>query len=90
LVDILVEPKRAPLIPNYSDLKQAALNANALGAGISGAGPSVFALCKGKENAKAVAQSMREVLESSGTIFETFVSPINTQGTTTTKSHEIL
>jgi homoserine kinase len=90
LVDILVEPKRAPLIPNYSALKQAALNANALGAGISGAGPSVFALCKGKENAKAVAQSMREVLESSGTIFETFVSPINTQGTTTTKSHEIL
>ncbi|MES2857585.1 MAG: homoserine kinase [Pseudomonadota bacterium] len=42
LTDALVEPRRAPLIPGFSAVKQAALDAGALGASISGAGPSVF------------------------------------------------
>ncbi len=42
LKDVLVEPRRAPLIPNFAKVKQAALDHHALGASISGAGPSVF------------------------------------------------
>ena len=43
LSDVLVEPRRAPLIAGFAAVKQAALDADALGASISGAGPSVFA-----------------------------------------------
>jgi hypothetical protein len=41
--DVLVEPRRAPLIAGFAAVKQAALDAGAMGASISGAGPSVFA-----------------------------------------------
>src|SRR5262249_49343595 len=41
LRDVLVEPRRAPLIPGFARVKQAALDHAALGASISGAGPSV-------------------------------------------------
>lgn len=43
--DMIVEPARAKLIPGFSGLKEAALEAGAYGFSISGAGPSVFALC---------------------------------------------
>ena len=46
LSDVLVEPRRAPLIAGFTDVKQAALDAGAMGASISGAGPSVFAWCE--------------------------------------------
>lgn len=43
LRDVLIEPRRAPLIAGFAEAKQAALDHNAFGASISGAGPSVFA-----------------------------------------------
>lgn len=60
LKDVLVEPFRKYLIPNFDDVKNAALQNGALGAGISGAGPSIFALCKGKESVEKVAKGMKE------------------------------
>ncbi|MDA8886612.1 homoserine kinase, partial [Bacteroidia bacterium] len=51
LHDAIIEPYRSKLIPHYLEVKNAALNAGALGAGISGSGPSVFSLCKGVETA---------------------------------------
>src|SRR6185436_10938883 len=44
LVDGFAEPRRAPLIPRFGEIKRAALDAGALGSSISGAGPTVFAL----------------------------------------------
>ena len=58
LQDVLVEPRRAPLIPGFARVKQAAMQAGALGAGISGAGPSLFAWCRGAEAARQVAAAM--------------------------------
>ena len=43
LRDLLVEPRRAPLIPGFAQAKAAALDHDALGASISGAGPDVTA-----------------------------------------------
>jgi len=63
LRDVLVEPRRAPLIPGFYELKQAALDAGALGASISGAGPSVFAWCLA-ERAEVVAHAMRAAGEA--------------------------
>jgi homoserine kinase len=59
LDDVLVEPRRAPLIAGFAAVKQAALDAGAMGASISGAGPSVFAWCEDRcrwmRNAQAAA-----------------------------------
>ena len=41
--DALVEPIRAPLVPGFAEVRQAALDAGALGCSISGSGPSLFA-----------------------------------------------
>jgi homoserine kinase len=42
--DVLIEPYRAAMIPNFWDVKQAALDAGAYGCSISGGGPSLFAV----------------------------------------------
>ena len=47
LMDVVVEPHRAPLIPGFAAVKAAAMEAGALGCSISGGGPSVFAWCDG-------------------------------------------
>ena len=49
LKDVIVEPHRKKLIPFFDEVKSAAIKAGALGAGISGSGPTIFALCKGDE-----------------------------------------
>ena len=46
LDDVLVEPRRAALIPGFAAVKRAALAAGALGSSISGAGPTLFAWCE--------------------------------------------
>jgi homoserine kinase len=56
--DRIAEPARAPLIPGFRDAKAAALAAGALGASISGAGPTTFALAGDLARAQAVAVAM--------------------------------
>ena len=53
LHDVLVEPRRAPLIPGFAQVKSAALDHGALGASISGGGPSVFAWFASKAEARS-------------------------------------
>lgn len=80
LEDHIIEPMRALLIPGFEAVKTAVLKAGALGCGISGSGPSIFALCKGAENAGKVAVAMREVYVSLGVDYDIHVSKINTEG----------
>ena len=79
LEDVIVEPHRSKLIPFFNDVKLAA-NTHALGTGISGSGPSIFALSEGIENAKKVKQAIRNVYSKTDIAFETYVSKINVQG----------
>jgi len=65
MFDKLHEPYRWKLIKGGLEVKDAALNAGALGCAISGAGPSILALCK-KENGKNVSQAMVKAWEKSG------------------------
>ncbi len=44
VVDKVIEPVRAKLIPGFADVKRAALEAGAHGCSISGAGPALFAV----------------------------------------------
>jgi homoserine kinase len=80
LQDVVAEPARAGLIPCFYDMKNAALGSGALGCSISGAGPSVFALCKGREIAEKVAQSMTNILKNKQIGFDIYISTINEAG----------
>jgi homoserine kinase len=80
LVDVIIEPERSPLIPFFSELKGAALDSGALGSGISGSGPSIYALSRGEETAKKVRQAMEKVFLPMNIDFDTYVSKINTEG----------
>ena len=80
LVDIVAEPARKSLIPFFDDIKNSAAKAGALGAGISGSGPTVFALCEGDIVAKAVYKSIEESYKNTGINFEMFISKVNHKG----------
>lgn len=81
LNDVIVEPARKHLIPNFDNVKSAALQNGALGAGISGAGPSIFALCKGETIANTVAKSMSDAYTDTGIDFDIHISKVNDEGT---------
>ena len=80
LKDVIVEPFRKHLIPNFDEVKNAAIQNGALGAGISGAGPSIFALCKGKDSAENVAKAMKESYSLTGVEFDIHLSKVNSKG----------
>ncbi|WP_426690680.1 homoserine kinase [Rhodanobacter ginsengiterrae] len=77
LQDVLVEPRRAPLIPNFARVKQAALDHHAMGASISGAGPSVFGWYDNRAEAEAASVAMQAAFAEVGLDSEAWVSPIN-------------
>jgi len=64
--DRIAEPARAPLLPGFLEAKKAAMTAGALGASISGAGPTAFALVDGDTIGERVASAMREAYASVG------------------------
>ena len=76
LKDQLVEPRRAPLIKGFEAVKQAALAGGAMGASISGAGPSVFAWFEDRAAARIAAESMRQAFAGAGFDSSALVSPI--------------
>lgn len=80
LRDVLVEPRRAPLVPNFARVKQAALDHAALGASISGAGPSVFGWFEEAHSAHAAAVSMRAAFAEAGLDSDVLVGPIDGPG----------
>ena len=76
LNDVLVEPRRAPLIAGFAEVKRAALDAGAMGASISGAGPSVFAWFESRLQAETAAAPMRAAFAQAGFDSQALVSPI--------------
>ncbi|MFV0249363.1 MAG: homoserine kinase [Tenacibaculum sp.] len=80
LRDVIIEPIRKKLIPHFDLVKSQALKAGALGAGISGSGPSIFALCQGDFNAQKVLQAIEDAYADKKIDFCVFNSKINTQG----------
>ncbi len=80
LVDMLIEPHRAPLVTGFDDVKNAALKAGALGASLSGSGPSVFALARNKNEADTIAASMQAAFEQHNVASDQWISNINPRG----------
>ena len=80
LHDEIIEPLRSVLIPGFDLIKQTALENGALGSGISGSGPSIFALSKGKETAEKIGKAMSAVYENMNLSYEIHVSKVNDEG----------
>ncbi|MCX8209971.1 MAG: homoserine kinase [Lewinella sp.] len=80
LHDFIIEPQRKQLIKGFDDVKAVAMSRGALGCSISGAGPSMFALCDSGYLAQAVGQGMIEAFAAHGIESQLYVSPINQKG----------
>ena len=80
LHDVIIEPLRSVLIPGFDLIKQTALENGALGSGISGSGPSIFALSKGKETAEKIGKAMSEIYDNMNLPYEIHVSKVNDEG----------
>lgn len=80
LHDEIIEPLRSVLIPGFDSIKTKAYENGALGSGISGSGPSIFALSKGKETADKIAKAMSAVYDEMKLPYEIHVSKVNPDG----------
>lgn len=80
MADMLIEPHRAPLIPGFSMVRDAAKQAGAMGCSISGSGPSLFAWCSPAESVEAVAEAMVEAFEEEDIEASSWTSAVSESG----------
>jgi homoserine kinase len=80
LKDVLVEPKRAPLIPGFANVKAAAIALGAIGASISGAGPSVFAWFADQASAENAAVAMQAAFAEVELGSDVYIAPVYGRG----------
>lgn len=80
LKDVVAEPVRALLIPGFDLIKEKAVEAGALGCGISGSGPTIFALSTERDIAVRVGKIIQQQFQSVKLASEVYVSKINTVG----------
>jgi homoserine kinase len=78
--DILVEPTRSILIPDFYKMKEIALENGALGFGISGSGPSVFAFTRDEQTSHSITTNIQAHLKSLNITSQAYCSAVNTIG----------
>jgi homoserine kinase len=79
MVDVIIEKQRQVLIPGFADLRAAALEQGALGCSISGAGPTVFALCL-ERDARNVRNAMERAFASKSIETDKWIVPVQSGG----------
>lgn len=80
LTDVILEPVRSMLIPHYARMKKCALDNGASGFGISGSGPSVFAVLRSQEQGERLGDELGAVLKEHGIEYDLYVSAVNKEG----------
>jgi len=78
--DVLVEPTRSILIPGFEILRELAMENGAVGFGISGSGPSVFALAKDEATARKITDAQQKHLTKLNINSNAYVSSVNAEG----------
>ncbi len=78
--DVIFEPVRSMLIPGFYEMKQIAMDHGAIGFGISGSGPSVFAMSDSRTKAEEISGLLSKFLQSIGIGADTYTSGINAAG----------
>ena len=84
VVDDIVEPARASLIPGYLEAKAACVEAGALACSISGAGPTTFALAGDELRARALLEILEEAYTHAGVPGRGFVDGVGPGARVTT------
>ncbi|MEN9946714.1 MAG: hypothetical protein RLZZ293_1100 [Pseudomonadota bacterium] len=80
LQDLIIEPQRSQLITGFNQVKQAALEQQALAVMLSGSGPSLLALCHNQIQASQVASAMQKTFSQFQIASDYWISPINPHG----------
>lgn len=80
LQDVIAEPIRSMLIPGFDTIKEKARANGALGSGISGSGPTIFALSTDKQIAEGLGDTIRSEFDKFKLSSDVFVSRINPRG----------
>ena len=79
--DAVAEPVRAQLVPGFEAVKASAIEAGAVAAGLSGSGPSVLALCRGRTAAERAAAAMADAFREAASVSsDLVVSSANAEG----------
>ena len=78
--DVLIEPTRSILIPGFEMLRELAMQNGAVGFGISGSGPSVFALAKDEATARTITDLQQKHLTQLNIHSNAYVSSVNAEG----------
>jgi homoserine kinase len=78
--DVLIEPHRKKLLPHFDSVKEIALNNGTLAFGISGSGPSMFALCRGEVKAEQISELLTQFYQNKGLGIDSFVSKVSSNG----------
>ena len=78
--DVLVEPHRKNLLPDFDFYKQTALENGGLSFGISGSGPPMFTLSRGLQNAGSVEFALKKALVEKNMKGDSYVSPVSKHG----------
>jgi homoserine kinase len=79
--DVFAEPYRSATIPGYAELKEELLCMGAIGAGISGSGPSIFAFCRDSGMAGKIAEKMESIYSEKNIQSKVYISKISSSGT---------
>jgi homoserine kinase len=82
LKDSIAEPVRSFFIPGFDELRKISKSEGALGAGISGSGPTVFALCNDLDIAQRAGEAMTRHFAGIGLRSDIFISGVNRIGAT--------
>ena len=80
MTDVIIEPKRAPLIPLYDEIRKISLGHGALGFGISGSGPSMFAMSQNYHTSRRIGEDMIKELSRNNYDCSIYHSEINEKG----------
>lgn len=80
IIDLFAEPYRTGKLPEFEALRKKTKDAGALGCGLSGSGPSVFALCRSSEIAASVAEVMQSHFLKHNITSNTYVSKVSEAG----------
>ena len=78
--DLFAEPVRQELIPGYKRVKSSAMENGAIGCGISGSGPAMFAFSKSQKDAETIGNSMVDAFHNAGLISRSYISLIHLSG----------
>ncbi len=81
LEDLIIEPHRASLVKGFPEVKNAALQAGALGCSLSGSGPSLFAWCAGYSVGELIRDRMIAAFAAVGVASRGWISPVDAPGT---------